>query len=385
MSFDVRWTRRWSMVTLGAACGAALVVTAATGCKKEHVATGEVLSAAPEGPAVDPALARAIATASASAKVDGPAADGPPESGVFGPGEADRQLARGAPAKLTVGELGAAPRVKIAPLPASPKGSLRVRVSAQRGNNQEVPIDVELALEVGAAKAPAAEAAAGPLAAVAAPLTPVVAKVASAKVDTALVSGVNQGVSDLIGKLKGSRIEFQLAPTGAGTGFAVTLPKGADPALGSMLNSLSDVLAMITMPYPTEPVGVGGMWMATTREAVLGIDTVSYRLMKVQSVAADRATLEVHSRRYAADAHQVVPGITAEGAVDLQQFKAEGTGVVEVPIAGGLPDTGNVQYGLAVLVLTGAQPRPMLLQEQVRFVLGTPALAAAAAPMGPDE
>ncbi|GEM_PF-649025 len=378
------------MVALGATCTLALSISAATGCKKKPQPTGEVLSAATAGPAVDPALARAMATASASAATSsqGRSSDGPPESGVFGPGEADRQLPRGAPPKLTVGNLGSEPRVRLTGLPPAGKSSLRVRVAAQRGNNQEVPVDVDLTLEVGGTRRPGAAAeGAAPSDAAAPAGVSVVAKIAAAKVDATLVSSVSREVEGLVGKLKGSRIEFQLAPSGAGTGFAVTLAPAADPALGGVLNSLSDALALLTLPYPSEGVGVGAMWMATTREAVLGIDTVSYRLMKVRSIAADRVTLEVNSRRYAADARQVVPGITAQGAVELQQFKAEGNGVVEVSAGRGIPDQGTVQYGLMALVLTGEQPRPLLLQEQVRFVLGTPTSAATASedPVGPVE
>ncbi len=387
---DVRRSRRWSVVALGATCTVALSISAATGCKKKPQPTGEVLSAA-AGPAVDPALARAMATASGSAGTlpPGQASAGPPESGVFGPGEADRQLARGAPAKLTVGNLGSEPRVRLTGLPPAGKSSLRVRVAAQRGNNQEVPVDVDLTLEVaGPRRSGAAVEGAAPSAAAAPAGLAVVARIAAAKVDATLVSSVSKEVEGLVGKLKGSRIDFQLAPSGTGTAFAVTLAPAADPALGGVLNSLSDALALLTLPYPSEDVGVGAMWMATTREAVLGIDTVSYRLMKVRSIAADRVTLEVNSRRYAADARQVVPGITAQGAVELQQFKAEGSGVVEVSAARGIPDQGTVQHGLMALVLTGEQPRPLLLQEQVRFVLGTPTAAAAPAdegPVGPVE
>jgi len=375
------------LVALGALGVAALLFASATGCKQKREASGEVVSAATEGPALDPALARAMATASASAgaTAEGQPGEGPPESGVFGPGEADRQLQRGAPAKLTIGALGSEPRVKLTGLPPAGKSSLRIRVAAQRGNSQEVPVDVSLTVEVAAVKSPGAPgegAAPAPSAAGDGAGLKAVARVATAKVDATLVSSVSKEVDGLVGKLKGSRIDFQITSGGTGTGFAVTRAPGAEPALEGVLNSLSDALALLTLPYPEEGVGVGAMWMATTREAVLGIDTVSYRLMKVRSIAGDRVTLEVNSRRYAADSRQVVPGITAQGAVELQQFKAEGNGVVEVSAARGIPDQGTVQYGLMALVLTGEQPRPLLLQEQVRFVVGTP---AAAAPAGDEE
>lgn len=382
MSGDVRRSRRWSVAAALAVLGTAGLITAGAGCKKAQKPSGEVIEAKDEGPTVDPELARAMATASAveGQPAAGDAGDGPPEAGVFGPGEADRQLPRGAPAALTIGGLGSEPRVRLTGRPPVGKSSLRLRLNAQRQGRQEVPIDVDLLLEVAAAKGPAPDPAAAPPATGLAPLT-VTAKVAAAKVDSALVpANVSKDHEATVAALKGSRITFELAASGAGTGFAIELAKAADPGLANMLHSFSDLLAVLTVPYPTEPVGVGGMWMATTREAVLGIDTVSYRLVKVRSVQGDRVSLEVNSRRFAAEATQTIPGLTAEGAVELQQFKSEGTGVVDLNVAAGFPDTGRIQYDFVVLALTGDPPKPMVVQERVQFVLGSPVTGS---PVGP--
>src|SRR5512146_2646355 len=72
--------------------------------------------------AVDPALAKAVAEAKADEKGGAASAHAPgepPETGVFGPGEADKAMPKGAPPKVVLGGDGTAPRVtlKLAPEP----------------------------------------------------------------------------------------------------------------------------------------------------------------------------------------------------------------------------------------------------------------------------
>ena len=82
--------------------------------------------------AIDPNLAQAVAAASVApptgkgappAQVEG----GPPADGVFAPGMADKEIARGALPKLTLGSDGAEPRLKlgVAKSPAKMSGTMR--------------------------------------------------------------------------------------------------------------------------------------------------------------------------------------------------------------------------------------------------------------------
>src|SRR5262245_30212914 len=91
-------------------------------CKKEEPRTD---APAPEssdvGPveAIDPELAEAMAAASAappSAKQEG----GPPQHGIFAPGEADKEVKAADAFKVTVGNEGSTPKVRIGPVRPAP-------------------------------------------------------------------------------------------------------------------------------------------------------------------------------------------------------------------------------------------------------------------------
>ena len=83
------------------------------------------------------------------------------------------------------------------------------------------------------------------------------------------------------------RVDFRVGPDGAGANFHVDTQKGVDPAFKDALQGLADTLAMLVLPYPSKPVGVGAYWMVTSRDTLIGLDVVTYRLVKVEKGATN--------------------------------------------------------------------------------------------------
>jgi len=93
-------------------------------------------------------------------------------------------------------------------------------------------------------------------------------------------------------------------------GLAATkpsLPKGVAGDLSMWLETLRDTLALVTLPMPDKNVGVGAYWMVTSREGVLGLDMVTYRLVKLEDVKDGVATLSVNTKRYSASRSLTCP------------------------------------------------------------------------------
>ncbi len=365
-----------------------LLVVAFTsgGCKKKTESIEE-LDTKDAKPAVDPALAEAVAAASASAAPSGEAATaegGPPQNGVFAPGKADQELVRGAAPKITLGGEGSAPRVQLTGLPPLGKHPMRVRF-AQLSGRGGIPLDLNLSLEVTQPASDSADAGGGTTG------RTVVATVESAQLDAArLAQQAPESVAAEITKLKGSQVSFVVDESGCGRDFTVEASKAAGGGQNDMLSSLGGLLATVTLPVPTKPVGQGAMWMATTREMVMGIDTLSYRLLKVEGFDGGNVTIKIDTKRYAADARQVVPTLGKDGAVEFQAFQAEGTGSVTVPTAGGFPLEGKINRDLRALLITGSSnAQPMMMQERVEGVFESQAAETAgdtaAAPPAPTQ
>jgi hypothetical protein len=98
------------------------VTLSVLGCAKENPpseATPRPDAGASKAEAMDPDLAQAMAAASAMRAPAAAVEGGPPPNGIFAPGAADKEIARGQAPKLTLGSEGAEPRVSL--LPAQPK------------------------------------------------------------------------------------------------------------------------------------------------------------------------------------------------------------------------------------------------------------------------
>lgn len=307
-------------------------------CKKETTesdAPAEDASSTPNAEAIDPALAEAVAAASATAA---PAAEGPgpPAQGIFAPGQADKEAAKGAPFKVVLGSAGDAPRAAITPPVPVPgqrtKGKLTL---ASQGSLGGAPLAFELAFE---AKKPDAEGSGA---------TPVSAKVVSAQV---AVGGAPKEIERLVAGLKGSKVDFLVQKDGAGTDFALEVPKTAPAEYRDILDRVQEALALFMVPVPTEPVGVGAFWMVTSRQGILGLDLVTYRLVKVTSAGPQGTALSISTKRYAAQAEFDLAGLPPDMPRELSDLKASEEGSLTLAPGSGFARSGKNQSSLRALV-----------------------------------
>jgi hypothetical protein len=260
------------------------------GCEKDESKerSAEPIASVDKAAAIDPALAKAVAQASAAARAKRAptsVAGGPPPSGIFEPGAADKEAPRGAPPKITLGDRGKEPRVTLGPTQPKPgwKSTGSVQVLLQGGDPRQQPLPVRVTLSLEAQKPKAGDAGAD---AATADAVAVTARVRSAEVG---VAGVPQEVAARISALKGARIEYLVKADGSGTGYRYELPNAASE-LVDYLRVLSDTLALVTLPVPNTPLGPGGFFMTTTRDGVYGLDLVTYRMVKVEKVEGDMVT-----------------------------------------------------------------------------------------------
>jgi hypothetical protein len=358
----------------------ALAVLGLCGCEeKKSDSTPAGDAAAQTGPALDPDLAEAVEAAGAKKKPSGGSAEkGPPPNGIFESGAANAELAKGAAPKITLGSEGSEPKVKLitaAPAPGY-KRSGSVELTIRAGRSQLPAITTELSVEAPRA-APAKPGAAAPEANGG---TAVHAKVVKA---TVAPGGATAAELDkMIGKMKGSRVTFRVLPSGASDGFNVELAKDASKELDALLRPLSEILAAVAMPFPDKPVGKGAFWMVTSRETVTGVDVVTYRMVRVEGVEGDSATLNLSIKRYAASTDLDLPGVPPGAKLDQFQSVAEG----ELTVNAGatlLPSSGSLRQNFVAMLTppAGADPsQRMTAQSASEATLKFPAPGAKAAP-----
>ena len=369
------------MRTALALSAVALVGTLAAGCDKhekqrdseESSASDAGSSKASKVAADEPDLAKAMGSvAAARANPAANTAGGPPPTGIFGPGEADKALAKGAPALLTVGSDGAEPRVQLGSQPkAGTKRTGTIDLATQSDPQQgAIPIQFAVALE---ALKPKAEDDAKPKTegAGAAPLTQIVVKVTSARINA---PGVPADLSSAVSKLKGSRVEYQVGKDGTASNLRTEIPKGVDPGFRDPVQALSDLLVAVALPFPNKPVGVGGYWMVTSRDSFMGLDVVTYRLVKVEKIEGTLAQLSVNTKRYAASPAFEIEGLPPDAPKVMGEFRSAGEGKIAVAVGEALPKEGELQSMVgAALGPADAKQRAMVqVQSRASFQFAAP-------------
>jgi hypothetical protein len=345
-----------------------LVLLALLGCEKTEppaeTKKSDAEAKASKVDAIDPNLAEAVAAASVAtpggkgappAQTDG----GPPADGVFAPGVADKEIARGALPKVTLGNEGSAPKLQlgVSKSPAKMTGTIQIALQADPRQGA-IPVLLNVAVEP--KKAEAAKEGEAPVS------LPVSVRIISAKIDA---PSVPPDLDAQLAKLKGSKVEYSILPSGAGAGFRFDVTKGAPEEFKDVVRSLSDALGMLTIPYPDKPLGAGAYFMVTSREDVQGMDLVTYRMVKVKQVTEAGATLDVSTKRYAASRAIDFPGLPPEIEKNLAEFQASSDGSVELGKGAILPGKGQVSSVLAAQIGAQDSKQRGMMQFQTRTQL----------------
>jgi hypothetical protein len=298
---------------------------------------------AEQKPVVDNKIASAMkAAAQAEAEqAQGAQAGAPPPDGILGAEAADREIAQGKPAEVTLGGAGSAPKLSLGSgeLKAGdgPKGTLQV---SYRIGGSVVPT-----LEYGFQLLRAAPGEADPV------RTKVMLLKATPAADQPGRLPPNMAAE--VAKLNGSSVEFASTHQGLPLGAAKVEAKNNDPQLVPLVESAATALTELVLPRPEVPVGAGAFWMVKSREAFNGADVVVYRMVKVESVTNDVAELSVNTRRYLAGNTLALEGLPPH---TIREFRGEGTATLSLRQGAAYPHQGKVRENMLALVAPNDQP-----------------------------
>ena len=349
---------------LWVAAAVVALIAAQSGCEEKPKLSPSPDSSASAAPAdtlvIDPNVRKALAATSASAGAASPG-DGPPATGVFGPGGADAVHQRGKPVEIKLGSDGAEPRVTIG-APAPFKGTAKLTVAIRMGPRNALPT-VDFTLEF--APENAEKGADGGASAPAATLV----KVKKAELSSEQLGQVPEAAVKEIGKLKGSQIRIVRGPDGAASDLTLELAKDAAPDLERVIATLGDAILAFEVAPPPKPVGVGSVWIAQTRNAYSGIDVVAYRMYKVTEIKGDDVTISVEVKQYAAGPNMSFAGLPP--AAQLVQFESLGDGELTLHKGEGFPKDAKFAQQLGIGMPGQGQNanRVMMLQLQSNVLL----------------
>jgi len=334
---------------------------------------------------IDRGLAKAVESASrsketATAKQEG----GPPESGVFDPGQADRELPPGQAAKVTVGAVGDEPRVKLGAAPrAGSSWRSTLKVAIDLGQQQGLPpLEFGMTFTARAANR-AVKDALQPTGAPAAGSDAAGAEV-TARVDRAEVAASGMQIpaelAKQVARLKGSTVKFHMAPSGVATDVSYQLSKNMDGSWDLAGRSLADALALSLVPFPEQALGVGGYFMAVTRGQVSGISVLNYRMVKIEKISDGQVSLSLNGRHYATDKSFNLPEATQGRPLQFDRLNVRSDGKLEIAAGQPFPMSSELGFRVSALLMPADEPasaaasqpdqrQRMGLDAQIRFAL----------------
>ncbi|WP_104978887.1 hypothetical protein [Sorangium cellulosum] len=385
---------------MASALAAASLAGLTAGCdddkgKAQVAADAGAGDAGPAQPVIGGKLGEAVAQAAsgspAGAAPTAGAADGPPETGVFTLPGAAAALPKDTPYKIEIITEGGEPRAQLA-AKIDPKSEqkLNVTLALRMGGPQGLP-NLELGVSfkadkpkegagaAGAAAGTAGAAAGAAGAAAGAAATKVIAQVTSATLASMSLGGPPKELADVLGKLKGSSVRYDLSPANVASNFKPELPKEADPGLEPVLEALGEAIGLLTPPLPDKPVGAGAYWMVTDRAVVsgAGLPVLRYRVFKVEKIEGDTVSFSVDTRQYAEGADLRLPGPNGDVTMTIDRIESSGKGSFAWSPSRFVPAGGDVSQRVqALLVPPGAQPAAQRSVAQVEL---TAKLAAPAA------
>ena len=317
---------------------------------------------------LDPVLQK---SAAARASVAPPSANEPPPGGVFAAGLGDKAHPPGAPPKLSIISAGSDPKMSLKPLLAIDKRvTIRVKPVKQIGRAKRPAIIYTLAIRTRSGedgkkkpkKDPKPSATAAATAAPAAGPTVLVAVVKA--VDNTDKGNIAQKTDEQISKLVGSRITADLTASGSIMNPRTKVSKKAE-GVGHLLESLVESLELLLSPVPSQPVGLGGQWMATDRTKIGGMELIRYRVTRVEKVAGDNFARKGDIRHYGASESAVPAGLDPAAGFIIAKLDSFGHASYTRTAGQLLPSSGQVQLPLVAQLASPKQQAAGGIMQQV--------------------
>lgn len=174
-------------------------------------------------------------------------------------------------------------------------------------------------------------------------------------------------VRSALAQFQGLGGEYTMSTTGAVLSNRLDIPPTANSTVRTLLQQLSSQAAQLSVPLPTQAVGIGARWRATTQATASGIHVQQTYEYTLRSRVGGVLTLHVAYIQTAPRQRVAASGSTAGVAVDLTGYHIVGSGTTVLDLSQVIPLNGHLaaQGVQNFRVRQGGQSG--MLEQQVQF------------------
>ncbi len=340
------------------------------GCNKASEKTtpgaeAESTAAPAASVAVDPDIANVAreVTQAAQAKGKSSAAseEGPPPDGILGPERALKELPPGAAPKVVLAKAGDGALGVLGGKPVAHKALGSLSLSVRTGPRSALPT-VDFGFAVAGGEADTSNA--------------LNLSLAEVGLNPNQPGALPPSLPRAVATLKGASVDLKRGPQGGVSEVVVKKGAQTDVQMEGLLDAAADAFYGAVLAFPSQAVGVGALWMATSRERFGGAQVMAYRLYEVKEQQGAAAVLSVKTQRYLIDATM------ADSSV--MRFMSSGTADWIVAPGQALPLEGRQQDSMQA-ILTGPEGQPEQVQWDQRALFAFPVEASSSAAAGPGR
>lgn len=134
-------------------------------------------------------------------------------------------------------------------------------------------------------------------------------------------------------QFRGLSGQYTLAPTGAVLSNHLVIPPTVDSTVRSLLQQVTDQANQLTVPLPTQPVGVGARWQAVTQLVAGGLRLSQTYEYSLQSHDGTRLSLAVHYTQTGAKQRFSPSGIPAGTTATVTSYHVTGSGTSVIDLS----------------------------------------------------
>ena len=143
--------------------------------------------------------------------------------------------------------------------------------------------------------------------------------------------------------LTGLSGQLTLTPQGVLVDSSLNVPPDLDQSVSNLVTQLGDQLRSLSIPFPTEAVGVGGRWRATTELTLNGVKARQVYEYTLRKRAGGKLVIGVTGTQTAGRQTVELPTGQAGAKLEVRKFKTTFRGENTVELANLLPTAGQIR------------------------------------------